>query len=101
LKSFTEAGIQYPNYIPFKLPDLIEFPFTDKAVGSDPKKSHLLEAVSEVKHLTSLIGTELVSVQLKEFDDVQKNELARLVAERAWCSFLERPGVGCSRANRF
>jgi taurine dioxygenase len=62
LKSFTEAGIQYPNYTPFKLPDLVELPFTGEAVGSDPKKSHLLEAVSELKHLTPLIGTELVGV---------------------------------------
>ena len=82
LVSVPKAGIQYPNYTPFKLPDLVEHHFIDKAVGSDPKKTQLLGAATEVKHLTPAIGTELVGLQLTELSDSQKNELARLVAER-------------------
>ena len=82
LKSVPAAGIQYPNYTPFKLPDLVEHPFIDKAIGSDPKKAQLLGAATEVKHLTPAIGTELVGLQLRALNDTQKNELARLVAER-------------------
>ena len=82
LVSVPRAGIQYPNYTPFKLPDLVEHPFIDKSIGSDPKKTQLLGAATEVKHLTPAIGTELVGLQLTELSDSQKNELARLVAER-------------------
>lgn len=82
LTSVPAAGLQYPNYTPFKLPDLVEHPFIDKAIGSDPTKSHLLSAATEVKHLTPAIGTELVGIQLTSLNDVQKNELARLVSER-------------------
>ncbi|KAK6612466.1 TfdA family Taurine catabolism dioxygenase TauD [Botrytis cinerea] len=82
LISVPKAGLQYPNYTPFKLPDLVEHPFVDRGIDSDPKKSKLLGAASEVKHLTPSIGTELVGIQLTSLDDTQKNELARLVAER-------------------
>lgn len=82
LISVPKAGLQYPNYTPFKLPDLVEHPFVDRGIDSDPKKSKLLGAASEVKHLTPSIGTELVGIQLTSLDDTQKNELARLAAER-------------------
>jgi sulfonate dioxygenase len=82
LISVPKAGLQYPNYTPFKLPELVEHHFIDKAIGSDPSKAQLLGAATEVKHLTPAIGTELVGIQLKTLTDTQKNELARLVAER-------------------
>ncbi|PMD44607.1 tfdA family taurine dioxygenase [Hyaloscypha variabilis F] len=82
LISVPQAGLQYPNYTPFKLPELVEHQFTDRAIGSDPKKAALFGAATEVKHLTPAIGTELVGIQLKSLNDVQKNELSRLVAER-------------------
>jgi sulfonate dioxygenase len=82
LISVPQAGIQYPNYTPFKLPDLVEHPFVDKAIGSDPQKTQLLSSATEVKHLTPAIGTELVGIQLKSLNNTQRNELARLVAER-------------------
>ena len=82
LVSVPAAGLQYPNYTPFQLPELVEHAFVDKAIGSDPTKSHLLRAVKKIKHLTPAIGTELLGIQLTSLNDVQKNELARLVAER-------------------
>ncbi|KAM3065871.1 hypothetical protein ACMFMF_010799 [Clarireedia jacksonii] len=82
LVSVPRAGLQYPNYTPFKLPDLVEHEFVDRGIHADPKKARLLTAASEVKHLTPFIGTELVGLQLTSLDDTQKNELSRLVAER-------------------
>ncbi|PQE08527.1 tfdA family taurine dioxygenase protein [Rutstroemia sp. NJR-2017a BBW] len=82
LLAVPKAGLQYPNYTPFKLPDLVEHEFVDRGLHADPKKAKLLTAASEVKHLTPFIGTELVGLQLTSLDDQQKNELSRLVAER-------------------
>jgi sulfonate dioxygenase len=82
LESVSKAGLQYPNYTPFKLPNLVERDFTDRAIGSDINKSTLLGAASKVIHLTPEIGTELVGLQLVDLDSKQKDELARLVAER-------------------
>lgn len=82
LVSVPATGIQYPNYTPFKLPDLVEHPFIDRAIDSDPTKSHLPSAATEAKHLTPAIGTELVGIQLTSLDNAQKDELARLVSER-------------------
>jgi len=82
LISVPQAGLQYPNYTPFKLPELVEHQFVDRAIGSDPQKAALLRAATEIKHLTPAIGTELVGIQLKTLNDIQKNELSRLVAER-------------------
>ena len=90
LISVPNAGIQYPNYTPFKLPDLVEHPFIDKAIGSDSQKKQLLSAATEVKHLTPAIGTELVGLQLTALNDTQKNELARLVAERGVVFFRDQ-----------
>lgn len=63
LISVPKAGLQYPNYTPFKLPELLEHHFVDKAIGSDPNKAELFGAATEVKHLTPAIGTELVGIQ--------------------------------------
>ncbi|KAF4626617.1 hypothetical protein G7Y89_g11544 [Cudoniella acicularis] len=82
LKSVPVAGLQYPNYTPFKLPNLVEFDFRDRGIDASPAKEALLGAATDVIHLTPSIGTELVGIQLKDLDDVQKNELARLIAER-------------------
>lgn len=82
LESVQKAGLQYPNYTPFKLPNLNEQPFVDRGIKSDPAKARLLSAARSVTHLTPAIGTELSGIQLKHLDDDQKDELGRLVAER-------------------
>ena len=90
LDSVPKAGLQYPNYTPFKLPNLVETDFVDRGIGSDEKKLALLEAATNVVHLTPAIGTELVGLQLKYLDATQKNELARLVAERGVVFFRDQ-----------
>ncbi|RAL14692.1 TauD/TfdA dioxygenase family protein [Aspergillus homomorphus CBS 101889] len=90
LESVRAAGLQYPNYTPFKLPNLTTRPFSDKGLQSDPSKSNLLSAAKEVVHLTPEIGTELTGLQLTALSDVQKNELARVVAERGVVFFRDQ-----------
>ena len=82
LQSVPNAGLQYPNYTPFKLPNLVETEFTDRGINSDLTKSALLGAATNVVQLTPSIGTEIIGIQLKDLNDTQQNELARLVAER-------------------
>jgi len=82
LQSVPNAGLQYPNYTPFKLPDLVEHDFLDRGINADPTESALLGAATNVVHLKPNIGSELIGIQLKDLSDTQKNELARLVAER-------------------
>ncbi|KAK6585808.1 hypothetical protein PZA11_000865 [Diplocarpon coronariae] len=53
-----------------------------------PRKSaadgdEVLSAAREVKRLTAHIGTEIVSLQLKDLTDTQTDELALLMAERS------------------
>jgi sulfonate dioxygenase len=56
-------------------------PPKDRAFFADPQKKSLLSAVTNIKHLTPYIGTELYGVQLSQLDEKQKDELALLVAE--------------------
>lgn len=90
LESVQKAGLQYPNYTPFKLPNLVEKEFTDRGIGSDFNKSALLDAASKVINLTPEIGTELVGLQLADLTPQQKDELARLVAERGVVFFRDQ-----------
>ncbi|PIG87834.1 tfdA family taurine dioxygenase [Aspergillus arachidicola] len=90
LQSVRAAGLQYPNYTPFKLPNLTEKPFTDRGLSADPTKSRLLKAASAITHLTPEIGTELSGLQLKDLTDEQKDDLARLVAERGVVFFRDQ-----------
>lgn len=56
-------------------------PPKDRAFFADPQNRALLSAVTDIKHLTPYIGTELIGVQLSKLDAKQKDELALLVAE--------------------
>ncbi|CDK25301.1 unnamed protein product [Kuraishia capsulata CBS 1993] len=78
-----EQGIQYPNYSQWKMEPYVEKTgFQDKGALSNPEKSALLRAAKEVIHLTPYCGTEIVGLKLTELSDEQKNDLARLAAER-------------------
>ncbi|KAL8826452.1 MAG: hypothetical protein Q9191_003795, partial [Dirinaria sp. TL-2023a] len=54
----------------------------DRANFADPTKKSLLSGASKVDDLTPYIGTQLHGLQLSQLTDVQKDELALLVAER-------------------
>ena len=53
----------------------------DRASFADPEKRSLLSAVTKVDDLTPWIGTQLHGLQLSQLTDIQKDELALLVAE--------------------
>ncbi|KAL4861965.1 hypothetical protein BDV12DRAFT_207634 [Aspergillus spectabilis] len=82
LDSVRAAGLEYPNYTPFKLPNLISKPFTDRGLSASPEKHSLFSSATSITHLTPEIGTELSGLQLTSLTDEQKNDLALLVAER-------------------
>ncbi|KAL3481760.1 hypothetical protein BJX99DRAFT_270086 [Aspergillus californicus] len=90
LESVRAAGLEYPNYTPFKLPNLTLKPFTDRGLAADPQKARLLSAAQEIIHLTPEIGTELVGLQLTSLTPEQKDDLALLVAERGVVFFRDQ-----------
>ncbi len=48
---------------------------TDSAHSADPEKTSLLSAASKVTHITPVIGTELLGIDLRQLSKSQKDEL--------------------------
>jgi sulfonate dioxygenase len=73
------------------LPPVEPFEFRDRGLDADKAKPNLLNhpGISLIR-LTPRIGTEISGVQLSELTDVQKNELALLVAERGVVVFRDQ-----------
>lgn len=66
------------------------WPHVERAKYADPDKKALLSAATEVRHLTTYIGTELVGIQIADLTDQQRDELALLVAERVVVFFRDQ-----------
>ncbi|KAG6577869.1 Poly ADP-ribose [Phytophthora cinnamomi] len=64
-------------------------PYEDRALHADPTFKNLLKDAT-VTHLAPKIGTELSGVQLHELSDVQRDELALLVAHRGVVFFRDQ-----------
>lgn len=67
-----------------KFPPTEPFDFVDRGLKADKAKPHLLDPKDgkvEVTKLTPRVGTEIKGLQLSELTDVQKDELALLIAE--------------------
>lgn len=78
-----QQGIEYPNYTHWEIEPYAEKTgHVDRGSLSDPSKKSLFDAADEVIHLTPYCGTELVGIKLTKLTDQQKDELARLAAER-------------------
>ncbi|KAF8522539.1 hypothetical protein JB92DRAFT_2785388 [Gautieria morchelliformis] len=60
---------------------LKEQPVTDRGLFADPEKKALFSA-GKVKQLTPTIGCEISGIDLRQLSNIQKDELALLVAER-------------------
>jgi sulfonate dioxygenase len=81
---------KYDHYLPVydeetKFPPTEPFEFVDRGSKADKAKPHLLDTKNDklnVTKLTPRIGTEIKGLQLSELSDVQKDELALLIAER-------------------
>lgn len=80
---------------PITWDDLEPFEHHDKALLADPTNNYknLFRSAVSVKHLTSKIGTEVVGVNLADLDDVQRNELALLIARRVVVFFRHQTEV--------
>lgn len=101
LRRFEAAGIDLSGGYPL-LPTDFEYlqdaeakgdkvhPYSDAGLRADPEKKELFGAAKAVNHLTSHIGTEIVGLQIKDLNDKQKDELARLVAERGVVFFRDQ-----------
>ncbi|KAI1796931.1 TauD-domain-containing protein [Ganoderma leucocontextum] len=79
-----------PSWPDVKWEPLKEFPVTDSARSADPEKKSLLSAASKVTHITPVIGTELLGIDLRQLSNSQKDELALLIAERGVVFFRDQ-----------
>lgn len=64
-----------PFWPDVKWEPLKEFAVTDSALSADPEKKSLLSAASTVTHITPVIGTELLGIDLRQLSKTQKDEL--------------------------
>jgi sulfonate dioxygenase len=76
-----------------KFPPLEHTDFTDRGISADKEKPNLLQKDSTTvvaTKLTPLVGTEIRGLQLSQLTDVQKDELALLIAERGVVVFRDQ-----------
>lgn len=62
----------------------------DPGLRADKSKKNLFAAAKEVIDLSPHLGTEIVGLQLSQLSDVQKDELALLIAERTVVFFRDQ-----------
>lgn len=94
---FESAGIdvsQYPFWpdAPETLTEADRAPHehADPGLRAEKSKRHLFAAAKDVIDLSPHLGTEIVGLQLAELDDVQRDELALLIAERTVVFFRDQ-----------
>ncbi|KAF7327966.1 Alpha-ketoglutarate-dependent sulfonate dioxygenase [Mycena kentingensis (nom. inval.)] len=79
-----------PHFPKTSWPPLAEIAVSDRGLLADPEKKSLFSAASKVRHLTPAIGTEILGIDLRQFTEAQKDELALLVAERGVVFFRDQ-----------
>ncbi|KAH6995821.1 hypothetical protein BKA56DRAFT_570079 [Ilyonectria sp. MPI-CAGE-AT-0026] len=100
-KRLTEAGIDLSGAYPYRpsrplyLQDVYKIrdqprDYIDAGARADKSKKNLLSAATKVTDITSYIGTEIEGLQLKDLTDVQRDELALLIAERSVVFFRDQ-----------
>lgn len=71
-----------PRFPDITWPAYTEVPYEDKGQLGDPTFKHLLADATDVFDYNPKIGTEVHGVDLSNLTDLQKNDLARLIATR-------------------
>jgi sulfonate dioxygenase len=71
-----------PHFPVYHWPAYTEIPYVEKGQLGDPTFKHLLANASDVFDYNPKIGTEVHGVDLANLNDLQKNDLARLIATR-------------------
>ncbi|KAH7150302.1 hypothetical protein B0J13DRAFT_549891 [Dactylonectria estremocensis] len=100
-KRLVDAGVDlsegypYRPYRPLYLQDVYKIrdqprDYVDAGTRADKSKKNLFAAATKVTDLTSYIGTEIEGLQLKDLTDVQRDELALLIAERSVVFFRDQ-----------
>ncbi|KAH7134128.1 hypothetical protein EDB81DRAFT_658265 [Dactylonectria macrodidyma] len=100
-KRLVDAGVDlsegypYRPYRPLYLQDVYKIrdqprDYVDAGTRADKSKKNLFGAATKVTDLTSYIGTEIEGLQLKDLTDVQRDELALLIAERSVVFFRDQ-----------
>lgn len=93
-----QSNYSYQSYLPVydestRFEPLEPFEFHDRGIDADKGKPNLIlkdTANVKISKLTPVIGTEIRGLQLSQLSDVQKNELALLVAERGVVVFRDQ-----------
>ncbi|EGV66724.1 taurine dioxygenase [Yamadazyma tenuis] len=95
-------GVQYPNYTPWKMEPLEEIKdIEEKGKLASKDKSSLLNAATSVRNITPLTGTEILGLSLAKLSDSQKNDLAKLAAERGVVVFRAQDDLDIREQVRF
>ncbi|KAM7218346.1 TfdA family taurine catabolism dioxygenase TauD [Rhypophila decipiens] len=103
---------KYSAYLPVydektSFPPLQPFEFNDRGLVANKAKPNLLNTKEnpnlKVSKLTPVIGTEIRGLQLSELNDLQKDELALLIAERGVVVFRDQDfkDIGIEKQKEF
>lgn len=71
-----------PSFPNVKWPALQEVPYHDRGLDGDNDFAHLLQQATSIQDYTPKIGTEVTGINLAKLTNLQKNDLARLIATR-------------------
>jgi sulfonate dioxygenase len=85
-----QYALYKPSFPVVSWEPLNEVQVTDRGLSADPSKHNPFAAAQKVKHLTPAIGTEILGIDLRQLSDLQKDELALLVAERGVVFFRDQ-----------
>ncbi|KAF2855665.1 TauD-domain-containing protein [Plenodomus tracheiphilus IPT5] len=83
-----------PRFPDIKWPAYEDIAYTDKGQLGDPTFKHLLADATDVFDYNPKIGTEIHGVDLANLTDLQKNDLARLIATRGVVFFRNQKNLG-------
>jgi len=83
-----------PRFPDITWPALTEVEYHDKGLLGDANFKHLLASATDVFDYNPKIGTEIRGVDLANLTDLQKNDLARLIATRGVVFFRNQKNFG-------
>ncbi|KAL6710032.1 hypothetical protein ACN47E_009823 [Coniothyrium glycines] len=83
-----------PRFPDITWPAYTELPYEDKGLLGDPTFKHLLADATDVFDYNPKIGTEIHGIDLANLTDLQKNDLARLIATRGVVFFRNQKNFG-------
>lgn len=83
-----------PRFPDITWPALTEIPYADKGCLGDVNFKNLLSSATDVFDYNPKIGTEVHGVDLANLTDLQKNDLARLIATRGVVFFRNQKNFG-------